>query len=107
MYTSIWQDLATRANHGDAAALHELWHQLEPHCVHIVDRALRSETSTSALTCQLRHTADQLAADGDDLRPIDRERLVRQVAQSLCETLIGRLRAQMPRGQALLDTVRD
>ncbi len=106
-FTNDLHHLAARACTGDAGAAVALRRELQPHMLRIVRRALRSTTGASALTERIRAAVDRLSGDVPAHRPTDSARLVRRVAHDICDSLIGRIRAESPDHRPLCETVRN
>ena len=101
------QLLAERAGQGDPVALARLRQELEPSMVHIVRRYMRVGPRLSPLARRIQATAHALGDSPDAWPQADRQVLVDQVAQRLCDSVCGRLRARPELNHRLADTVRN
>lgn len=104
--TSELRHLAARVSMGDPTAAVALKQELEPDMLRIVRRAMRATTGPSALTGRVRAAARRLSPAGADHAATDSAWLAGQVAQDVCDSMIGRLQADRPDGHKLRDTVR-
>jgi len=103
---NAFQRLAARVSRGDPGAGHELRQELEPHMARIVRRALRTSNPASPVARRIHAVASALASNHSTPSASGREGLVRQVAHSLCNSLLGRLQPSTGTAPALRDTVR-
>jgi hypothetical protein len=85
--SSTFEELATRASHGDTSALMRLRCQLGPHMERIVRRALRTAPVNSPLTRQIWAAGQELG-----LEPGELDSKVGRVADRLGDNLARNLR---------------
>jgi hypothetical protein len=97
------QSMAQRAKRGDRAAALRLREQLEQQMPYIVRRVIRTEAMTTDLEQRIWAEVDQLSESGQEV--VDREWLVEQVAQRMCESMIDELRPGWGSRPRALETV--
>jgi hypothetical protein len=100
---SKWWRLAAGPDQGDRADGAGLGRAVGRHMARLVRREIGAGTGTSALAQRIRATADQVSQDCDQGR--DREKLVDQVADEMCDWLKSRLRPVRSRGQKMIETI--
>ena len=103
--------LATRVRQGERTAANHLHQLIAPQMVYLVRRALRHGASSSPLDQRILAEARRALADNPDGipaavgNPPDREGLVREVAQRLCDNLLLRAPQAGAPTYCLTDTV--
>jgi hypothetical protein len=97
------QSLAQRVKRGDRVAALRLRDQLEQQMPYIVRRVIRTEAMTTDLEQRIWAEVDQLSDAGHEA--VDREWLVEQVTQRICESMVGDLRPGWGSRPRALETV--
>lgn len=100
------QELAGRVRHGDQIATVELRRELESSMVPMVRRVVRTGHESSDFSRKVLAEWKQLPRAEWHRRSDDEERLIRQVAQRICESVIERLR-RSPSNRGIRETIRD